>query len=92
MTRPLLPQTDGYKVSHHREYDEAGLALANVLMRMGGDHWTALEYVQITGSQPLMVDVGAVEDLLEWGAVTRSPGWKMKLTDLGTTILEEGTP
>ena len=69
---------------------DPGEVLCAVLPRMTYEHWEALEYVQSHGSQPIM-DEGAVEDLLEWGAVTRSPGWKMQLTDLGTAILEDNT-
>lgn len=72
--------------------DEEDEALGNILTRMTSDHWQAIEYVKKTGSQPLQDDVGFVEDLLAWGCVTRSPGWKMTVTALGQRVMDEEQP
>jgi hypothetical protein len=76
-------------VPHHCD---PGEALCNILMRMTSDHWQALEYVKKTGSQPIQDEVGYVEDLLAWGCVTRSPGWKMNVTALGQRVMDEEQP
>jgi hypothetical protein len=59
--------------------------LAGCLQRMTGEHWEALEYVRDTRAEP--VTEGAMEDLVQWGAIQRFGVFKARVTVFGRDIL-----